>query len=182
MLPENLFIHLIDTNLQNRIAECKDMDKDATEALSHYWTRNLHHYEQDWRIGQQKNLETKMFYFSKARITFQKMKPCNDTLQECFMTTKQQDILESYKHTMLSGNITGSRVYVPLSKTMYRGVVHVNNSKLTDTFQNQHFYLWKGQNQRDPLPIAPWISSRTFHYQKGLTPSWLWSIKVLVRG
>ena len=33
MLPENLFIHLIDTNLQNRIAECKDMDKDATEAL-----------------------------------------------------------------------------------------------------------------------------------------------------
>ena len=33
MLPENLFIHLIDTNLQNRIAECQDMDKDTTEAL-----------------------------------------------------------------------------------------------------------------------------------------------------
>ena len=33
MLPENLFIHLIDTDLQNRIAECQDMDKDATEAL-----------------------------------------------------------------------------------------------------------------------------------------------------
>ena len=33
MLPENLFILLIDTNLQNRIAECKDMDKDATDAL-----------------------------------------------------------------------------------------------------------------------------------------------------
>ena len=33
MLPENLFIHLIDTDLQNRIAECKDMDKDATDAL-----------------------------------------------------------------------------------------------------------------------------------------------------
>ena len=33
MLPENLFIHLIDTGLQNRIAECKDMDKDATNAL-----------------------------------------------------------------------------------------------------------------------------------------------------
>ena len=33
MLPKNLFIHLIDTDLQNRIAECKDMDKDATEAL-----------------------------------------------------------------------------------------------------------------------------------------------------
>ena len=33
MLPENIFIHLIDTDLQNRIAECKDMDKDATDAL-----------------------------------------------------------------------------------------------------------------------------------------------------
>ena len=33
MLPENLFVHLIDTYLQNRIAECKDMDKDTTDAL-----------------------------------------------------------------------------------------------------------------------------------------------------
>ena len=33
MLPENLFIRLIDTDLQNRIANCQDMDKDATEAL-----------------------------------------------------------------------------------------------------------------------------------------------------
>ena len=33
MLPENLFIRLIDAGLQNRIANCQDMDKDATEAL-----------------------------------------------------------------------------------------------------------------------------------------------------
>ena len=33
MLPENLFIRLIDADLQNRIANCQDMDKDATEAL-----------------------------------------------------------------------------------------------------------------------------------------------------
>ena len=33
MLPKNLFIHLINTNLQNRIAECNDMDKDTTDAL-----------------------------------------------------------------------------------------------------------------------------------------------------
>ena len=33
MLPENLFICLIDTDLQNRIAECKDLDRDATDAL-----------------------------------------------------------------------------------------------------------------------------------------------------
>ena len=33
MLPDNLFINLIDLDLQKRIANCKDMDRDATEAL-----------------------------------------------------------------------------------------------------------------------------------------------------
>ena len=33
MLPEKLFINLIDTDLQNRIANCKTFDKDATDAL-----------------------------------------------------------------------------------------------------------------------------------------------------
>ena len=33
MLPDNLFINLIDLNLQKHIANCKDMDRDATEAL-----------------------------------------------------------------------------------------------------------------------------------------------------
>ena len=33
MLPDNLFIHLIDTELQQRIANGNTMDKDATNAL-----------------------------------------------------------------------------------------------------------------------------------------------------
>ena len=33
MLPNNLFINLIDLDLQKRIANCKDMDWDVTEAL-----------------------------------------------------------------------------------------------------------------------------------------------------
>ena len=34
MLPDHLFINLIDLDLQNRIATCTDLDKDATDALS----------------------------------------------------------------------------------------------------------------------------------------------------
>ena len=34
MLPEKLFINLIDTDLQNWIANCKTFDKDATDALT----------------------------------------------------------------------------------------------------------------------------------------------------
>ena len=33
MLPDNLFINLIDLDLQKRIANCKDMDRDMTKAL-----------------------------------------------------------------------------------------------------------------------------------------------------
>ena len=33
MLPDNLFINLIDLDLQKHIANCKDMDWDATKAL-----------------------------------------------------------------------------------------------------------------------------------------------------
>ena len=34
MLPDNLFIGLIDVDLQNQITESNDMDKDAMEALA----------------------------------------------------------------------------------------------------------------------------------------------------
>ena len=33
MLPDNLFINLIDLDLQKHITNCKDMDRDATKAL-----------------------------------------------------------------------------------------------------------------------------------------------------
>ena len=69
------------------------------------------------------------------------MKPHDKTLQKCFMTMKH--ILGNWKHTMLSDNITGGQVYIPLSRTMYRDVVPASSSKLTDILQNQHFYLRK---------------------------------------
>ena len=90
--------------------------------------------------------------------------------------------MESLKHTTLLDNTIGSQVYEPLLKTMYRDVAYVNNSKLTDTLQNWHFYLPKGQSQLDHLQTVPWILSWTFLRQMGLTPSWSWSIKALVRG
>ena len=34
MLPDNLFVNLIDLDLQKCITNCKDMDRDATEALT----------------------------------------------------------------------------------------------------------------------------------------------------
>ena len=43
MLPDNMFINLIDLDLQKRIANCKDMDQDATEALMLLLNKNQQH-------------------------------------------------------------------------------------------------------------------------------------------
>ena len=50
---------------------------------------------------------------------------------------------------------TGGWVYEPLLKTTYRVVAHANNSKLTDTLQNWHFYLPKVQSQLGHSQTAP---------------------------
>ena len=34
MLPNDLFVNLIDIDLQQRIADCDSLDKDATEAMA----------------------------------------------------------------------------------------------------------------------------------------------------
>ena len=182
MLPENLFIHLIDTNLQNRIAECKDMDKDATDALITLLDQRstlLRTGLEDWTTEKFRDKNV-LFFKGKNYI------PKDETLQ--------QDIAKMFHDHETAGHPGELEMYNAIRqhywwpglctfvRTMYRDVVHASSSKLTDTLQNQHFYLWKGQNRQDPLPIAPWISSQTFHYQKDLTPSRLWSIKVLVRG
>ena len=68
---------------------------------------------------------------------------------------KQQDTLENWKRTMLSDNTIGGWVYEPLLKTTCRDVVYAKNSKLTDTLQNRHFYLPKGQSQVDHSQTVP---------------------------
>ena len=87
------------------------------------------------------------------------MEHYSEILQRCSMIMKWQDTLENWKHTMLSDNTIGGWVYRPLLKTTYRDVAYANNSKLTDTLQNWHFYLPKGQSQLDHSQTVPWILS-----------------------
>jgi hypothetical protein len=53
LLPDNLFINLIDVDLQNRIMNCTNMDKDATDALSYildHGSSTLCHDLNDWTL------------------------------------------------------------------------------------------------------------------------------------
>jgi hypothetical protein len=71
----------------------------------------------------------------------QLMRNSKGKLSEDTMIIQQQDILENFKHLMQSRNIIGGQGFESLSRTMSKGVEHVNNSKLTEIHRNQRLYL-----------------------------------------
>jgi hypothetical protein len=71
----------------------------------------------------------------------QSMQSSVGKLSEDTMIIQQRDILESFKHLMWSRNIIGGQDFESLSRTMFKDVEHVNNSKLTEIHQNQHSCL-----------------------------------------
>jgi hypothetical protein len=118
MLPNNLFINLIDTNLQQRIANCDSMDKDATDALTTFLEQGpttVRNDLDDWTTEKygDKNV---LFYKGKNYI------PMNEDLRRdianCFMITKRLGILGNWKPSIQSDITTGGQDYVHLSKTM----------------------------------------------------------------
>jgi hypothetical protein len=53
LLPDNLFVNLIDIDLQNRIMNCTDMDQDAMAALTYildHGSSALRHDLADWTL------------------------------------------------------------------------------------------------------------------------------------
>jgi transposase InsO family protein len=67
MLPENLFINLLDLDLQKRIANCDNLDKDATDALAFILQDNpmmLRNDLDDWRV---EDVDGKKILFYRGR-------------------------------------------------------------------------------------------------------------------
>jgi Integrase zinc binding domain len=67
ILPDNLFINLLDTELQERILNGKELDldiKDAIETLMEEGPTNLKNNLQDWKI---KEIDGRKTIFSKEK-------------------------------------------------------------------------------------------------------------------
>ena len=67
MLPDNFFINLIDLDLQKHITNCKDMDRDATEALTLLLEQKpatLKNDLEDWMV---EKVEYKNIFFFKGK-------------------------------------------------------------------------------------------------------------------
>jgi hypothetical protein len=70
LLPDNLFINLIDVDLQQRIMNCSDMDQDATDALTYildHGSSTLRHDLDDWTV-EKINDKNILFYKNKNYI------------------------------------------------------------------------------------------------------------------
>ena len=70
MLPENMFINLLDTNLQERILNGKELDtdvKNAMEMLLQGELTNLKNDLEDWKIEEVDGRKT-IFYKGKNYI------------------------------------------------------------------------------------------------------------------
>jgi hypothetical protein len=127
MLPDNLFINLIDNDLQQRIANCDLMDKDTTDTMTTLLEQGPTTVQND--LDDWTSEKYKMFFSTKERITFPWTKTYDDILQKCFMITKRLGTLGNWKPSTRYDIITGGQDYVHLSKTMSKDAEPANSLK-----------------------------------------------------
>jgi hypothetical protein len=92
LLTDNLFVNLIDVDLQNRIMNRTDMDKDTIDALSYildHGSSILHHDLNDWTW---KKSTVTISYSIRRNTTSQKTLTYIVTLPKCFTIMKPGEL------------------------------------------------------------------------------------------
>jgi hypothetical protein len=129
VLPEHLFVNHIDMELQKKIANVKNMDYDAAEAIKKLLEQGPKEAKKDlvdWKVEEFEG-ENILFYKGKNYV------PIDAELQrEDTTIIRQQDIQGNSKHLMQSKNITNGQDFESSSRTMFKDVEHVKNLKLTE--------------------------------------------------
>ena len=127
LLPEEMFVNLIDTDLQDRIANSTNYDFDVKNALEMLLEKGPNTLQND--LENWKNIMEETLCFTKEKIISQMIWNYEGTLSKCSMIMKQQDTLVNWKHSIQSNNTIGGQECGHLSNDTYRGVESVNNSK-----------------------------------------------------
>ena len=100
ILPDDMFLNLIDTNLQENIAMSNDLDGNAGKHSNSLWNKDQQQWQWAWMIGQLKPKMDETFYSTKGRITSPKIQIYNENWWNHFMIMKQQDTQGKLGHTM----------------------------------------------------------------------------------
>ena len=159
MLPDNLFIDLIDVDLQKRIANCETLDKDATDALAlliDQGPTTVKNQLNDWTM---ETLTEKQFCFSKEKTISLKTINYDATSQKHSMITKRLATQGNSKRSTPLTTTTGGQVYKPSLRTTWKDAEPVNNLKLTVNRPNCCFNPRKARNLPNPLATALWTLS-----------------------
>jgi len=123
LLPENLFINLINIDLQRQIAEVDSMDKDAELALLLLLNG---HIADDWTMEKFKDHD---IFSIKIKIIFIRTRNYNKIFWRLSMITKLLDILGNCKLIMRYNSTIGGQDFEPLWKTMFKDAESVNSLK-----------------------------------------------------
>ena len=163
MLPKDLFINLIDTELQQRIANCITKDKDATDAITTLLKEgptSMQNQLDDWTL---ESFEGKNILSSKEKTISHRTKNYAEILPECFMIVKWQVTPGSLKPSMPYANTIGGPACELSSRTTSLDAESVSNLKSTDRPPNRHYphrrsqinqticLLFNGLHNRPPL-------------------------------
>ena len=135
LLPDKLFgltamtIHLIDTDLQQKIVDSNDLDTEATEAIEFLLGNgptNLQKDLEDWTIQQ---FEGKNVLFIKDEITFPRIMNYDEKSPPLSTTKYRPDIQEKSKCSTRSKNIIGGQECEVSSRITLKAVESANNSR-----------------------------------------------------
>ena len=175
MLPNNLFIQLLNVKLQRQIANTNDHDEEVTKALMTMLEQGPTTIRRELQaIGLLKFLKEEILFSLKGKTIPLKRIIYDETSLKCSMITKRWVILVNLKHIMPCDNTTGGLDCAHMLKIMYTAVDLVNNLKSIDHRLDLLTSLQKELNLCDPLQTAPWISLWTYHQWMVLTLSWSW--------
>jgi hypothetical protein len=155
MLPEGMFVNLLDLDLQQRILNRTEFDidvKDAVEKILQDGPTALRNSLEDWKLEEIDGKRT-IFYKGKNYI------PKDQELRRDIvrMITKRQDTPENWRLTTRLNKTIGGQDYERSSRITFKAVEHANSLKLTDHRRTQLISQSKEQKTRDHSHIALWI-------------------------
>ena len=129
VLPEHLFVNLIDVDLQERIANANELDADMANVLQTLLGNGpttLRNDLSDWTTEQFKGKQV-LFYKGKNYI------PKDTTLRRDLIRMFHDHEMAGHPGELETYNAIDGRDSGPLSRTTYRDAVPANNSRSTET-------------------------------------------------
>ena len=156
LLSEDLFVNLLDMELQNQILKVTNLDFDVVNALKGLLQGNLTMLTRDLDDWDVEELNGGRAIFYKGKNYVLKDEELRRDIVKMFHdheTAGHPGELETYNSVKEHYWWPGLRTFV---KGYVKGCKCVNSSRSTVTHHTQHFYPPRGAIQLGPLHIALW--------------------------